>query len=101
MCRLEPTSSPFPGNNMSRREESRSIIEDADLWVQFPILPLVNRSERGWPETGFLVVDRGFTIYKKNMWELVDGSLNEQIKDTPTETFASVDALLDAGWEVD
>lgn len=85
---------------MNHREENLSIITDADAWVQFPLLPLVKRGE-GWPETGFLVVDRGFTIYKKNMWELEEGSLTPQLEGVPTETFASAEALLDAGWEVD
>lgn len=85
---------------MSNREENLSIIQDADAWVQFPILPLVKRGE-GWPEAGFLVVDRGYTIFKKNMWELVGGSLNAQLEGVPTETFTSAEALLDAGWEVD
>lgn len=84
----------------NHRQESLSIIEDADSWVQFPILPLVKRGQ-GWPETGFLVVDRGYTIYKKNMFELVEGSLNAQLEGVPTETFTSAEALLDAGWEVD
>lgn len=85
---------------MDRRAENLSIIKDADSWVQFPLLPLVKRGS-GWPETGFLVVDRGFTIYKMNMWELVEGPLSPQIENVPTETFASAEALLDAGWEVD
>jgi hypothetical protein len=98
--KLEPTSSPSAGNAMSK-EESLSIIENADLWVQFPLLPLVKRGEQGWPEAGFLVVDHGFTIYKKNMFELVGGPLNKQLEGVPTETFVSAKALLDAGWEVD
>lgn len=86
----------------SKPVNNKDMILDADYWPMWPYLPLVNRSEPGMPKSAYLYGDAydsegtSVELYHGNIW---DNSVRRS--DTHTESFDSVDTLLEAGWEVD
>ena len=85
------------------QEEDLKLIKDIAQWPNI-ILAMVNRANRqpgGMPECGFLTQDNDHKLYLKNMFDLDTGPLSPQLVGVPVLEFDSVEAMLEAGWEVD
>lgn len=81
-----------------RRLENEKHIRDQNSWPLFPYLPMKRRKANGeFPDCALLVSGKGLTVFKISIDELPGSSLDK----VPQEQFLTLDALLDAGWEVD
>jgi len=81
----------------SQMSEDKSLILSPTTWPQWPLLPLINRTEN---KCGFIVdcKENRFRIYLANIFEL-DGKTS--FNKLPFEDFSSADEILAGGWEVD
>lgn len=78
-------------------DNDKDIIMSSTTWPQWPLLPLINRTEN---KCGFIVDcnENRFRIYLANIFEL-DGKTS--FNKLPFEDFSSADEILAGGWEVD
>jgi len=85
------------------QEEDLKLIKDVAQWPNV-VLPLVNRANRRAgeaPPCGFLTQGNDCKLYLHNMFELETGPLSPQLVGVPVLEFESLEAMLEAGWEVD
>lgn len=75
-------------------------------WPRWPILPMKKRNPSGgFPDLGFLHADNardadGVKLYGTDIHSFAEMTI-EQRKAVAVTEFATVDALLAAGWEID
>lgn len=84
------------------RKENLDIMKDPNKWVCWPILPMkkvVRKSEL--QDSGFMLATGEPIVYLKNMYDLKGGTVKDIMKNTPSKTYESFDAILDGGWVVD
>jgi len=81
----------------SQMSEDKSLILSPTTWPQWPLLPLINRTEN---KCGFIVdcKENRFRVYLANIFEL-DGKTS--FDKLPFEDFSSADEILAGGWVVD
>lgn len=82
-----------------------AMIRDPGQWPKWPLLPVVNRKPVGMPDGGVLIAgDPTNTVYRINLWSVPSGVVKDTIvnnPDIPRTTYDSIEAMLQAGWEVD
>jgi hypothetical protein len=71
-------------------------LSDSTQWQRWPMCP-VKRTRDGECECGIVLMDAP-TVYKVNMFMI--GSIDD-FDDCEKEEFASMEDLVDAGWQVD
>lgn len=88
-------------NDHQKAEEIRFILNDGQ-WPLWPVLPIKRRPEvEGEDNEAIILASDQMTIYFVLVPNLKTGNLKEQLADKRTEKFASIEALIDAGWLVD
>ena len=103
ICRPEKKGGRAYEDRETKLEIDTQMSEDKDLilssinWVQWPLLPLINRTEN---KCGFIVdcKENRFRVYLANIFEL-DGKTS--FDKLPFEDFSSADEILAGGWVVD
>lgn len=85
-----------PDDRAARRAQDLAMMRDSSRWPYWPILPLKRYGALGQADHGFLWAEGGLRIFAR---EALDDST--AIDQLPYETFASLEAMLDAGWTVD
>lgn len=81
----------------------REFILDPSRWPAWPALPLRRSIAGRGPESGILMNGK-FTIYIVNMFHLADMTplqVEQVLASCKKYEYASVDALLSDGWQVD
>jgi hypothetical protein len=88
-------------------QEELDVLNNCDEWLNYPIMPLVNRKTPGWPKTGLVLAvhrirqDSTRTVYEVNMFDLKSGPLGPQLENVTKHTYPNYEAMLADGWEVD
>lgn len=84
-------------------EEELDMMRDPNRWPHTTMLPLIKRTKGAWPETGFLYQPSMQVncpspepvVYLGNMFEGARPADREKV------TYASFEAIIADGWEVD
>ncbi len=88
-------------NDFLSMESEIKMMRNPNVWPRWPVLPVVNRNEPGWPECGIMINECKPIVYLIGMFELKAGVLSESLKDVKKAEFQTYEALIQAGWEVD
>jgi len=81
------------------------LIEDEEGWPNWPVLPVKNiyRRDTGEQDLGIITAKAGSarperTVYLTNLLALKTGKLGPQLEGLPSETYASTEEMVRAGW---
>lgn len=93
-------------SSMRLKAVCKKHIENPKSWVEHPVLALKRRRNHGPPDRGFIIADEvaknGEPTVYMGLVSLLNGvPISEQTKLLERTHFVSIEAMLDAGWEVD
>lgn len=87
------------------RKEDLGMMKNPDTWLRWPILPMKKiEKEEERPKLGFMLATGKPIVYTRNMYELAHigvKTVKEIMENVSNTEYASFEAVLDDGWQVD
>lgn len=80
------------------RDMNLRFMKSSDKWPRWPLLPIKQRGEPGFPNVGFLVCGAGPVVHRGAIFAVNPGDRWDSFS---REMYESFEALYAAGWRVD